>query len=131
MPVTLLFDARHRVLLARFDGAVTDETVKEMVAAARGFAEREGPCPAIADFTAVTRFDVGAEFIRSLAQARPVMAGHKRLLVAPSDAIFGTLRMFEMHQSAGGDEPVVVRSLARAYSTLGIAEPDFKPITGS
>jgi hypothetical protein len=56
------------------------------------------------------------------------MAGHKRLLVAPSDAIFGTLRMFEIHQSMVGDEPVVVRSLERAYDILGMADPDFRPI---
>jgi len=129
MGVTLLFDAKHHVLLARFDGAVTAETVKDMVAEARVFAERQGPCPAIADFTAVKQFDVAADFIRSFAQARPVMAGHKRILVAPSDAIFGTLRMYEMHQSAGGDEPVVVRSLERAYELLSMAKPDFRPIT--
>jgi hypothetical protein len=27
-----------------------------------------------------------------------------------------------------GDEPVVVRSLERAYETLGMADPDLRPI---
>jgi hypothetical protein len=126
----LLFDAEHKVLLARFDGTVTAETVMAMVATARRFAERQGPGPAIADFTAVERFDVDPDFIRSLAQAPPVMVGHKRVLVAPADEIFGSLRMFEMHQSAGGDEPLVVRSLDRAYEVLGIKDLDFQPIIG-
>ena len=129
MAFTLLFDAGNKVLLARFDGTVTADVMRAMVAAARRFAEREGQHPAIADFSAVEHFEIDADSIRQFAQARPVMAGHKRVLVAPSDAIFGSLRMFEMHQSAVGDEPVVVRSLQRAYEILEIRDPDFQPIT--
>jgi hypothetical protein len=129
MGFQLLFDAKHKVLLARFDGLVTPEVVQAMAAAARVFAEREGPCPAIADFSTVARFDLAPDFIRSFAQAPPVMVGHKRVLVAPADDVFGSLRMYEMHQSADGDEPIVVRSLARAYDILGIAGPDFQPVS--
>jgi len=130
MGVTLLFDPRHRVLLARFEGTVTAETVQAMSTAARRFAEREGQCSAIADFTNVDHFEVEPEFLRNFAQNPPVMAEHKRVLVAPADAIFGSMRMFEMHQSSNDPGLSVVRSLDRAYETLGLIEPEFGPVTG-
>ena len=56
-----------------------------------------------------------------------MVGGHQRVLVGASDAVYGTLRMFEMHQAPEGGV-LVVRSLARAYEVLGVVHPDFQPV---
>ena len=128
MAFQLLYDATNKVLMARFTGIATDRDVSAMTEAARRFVQRNGACSAIADFSPVESFAVTVEFIRELAKASPIMAGHRRMLVGPSDTIFGSLRMFELQQARDGDHATVVRSLARAYEVLGIANPDFQPV---
>jgi hypothetical protein len=129
MGFQLLFDIGRRVLLVRFEGHVTEAALRDMSATTRRLVERQGASDAIVDFTGITRFDVSAEFVRSLAQARPVMEDFRRVLVAPADDVFGTLRMFGVHQVLVGNVPVVVRSLDRAYEVLGLDQPVFTPVT--
>ena len=56
------------------------------------------------------------------------MRGRQRILVAPQDEVFGMLRMYGLHQSALGDEPMVVRSLQEAFDLLGVRASDFQPV---
>ena len=126
MSFTLEHDRKHNVLLVRFAGTLVREGHQEMVTAVRGFVASNGPCHAIVDFGGVEDFQLDLDYIKRIAQQPAVLFGQKRVLVAPTDDIFGTMRMFEMRQSATGDEPMVVRTLAEALARLDIATPDFQ-----
>jgi hypothetical protein len=128
MPFAMSYDPNHRVLLVKFGKKLTLTSYRTMAAAVRQFVERSGMCHAIADFSGVEEFGLDLEFFRRLAQAPPVLLDQKRVLVAPSDEIFGMLRLFATHQSATGSEPMVVRTLAEALEHLGIVAPAFQPV---
>jgi len=55
-----------------------------------------------------------------------------RILVAPAGASEGFGRSFGNQQrTEGNSEPVVVATLAEAYSLLGLENPDFEPVEQS
>jgi len=128
MTCTLSFDPGRRVLLVRLGTELTRPALEDMQAAVGRFVAAHGPCPGIIDLSAVDKIDVSSEFIAALARRGAVLAGHKRVLVAPQDEIFGLSRMFGLHQAATGDEPTIVRTLQRAYDVLGIDTPDWQPV---
>jgi hypothetical protein len=128
MSFSLALNRTHNVLLVTFGKQLAREQHQEMVAAVRTLVARHGNFDAIADFSAVEAFGLDFDYLRLLAQARPVLTGQKRVLVAPGDNIFGSLRVFATRQAMAGDEPQVVRSLAEAFEHLGIDAPDFQPV---
>jgi hypothetical protein len=127
MAFTLGYDRKHNLLLITFDGTLIQEDHRAMIAAVRAFIARHGLAHAIVDFTTVAEFKLDAAYLADFARSRSVLVGQKRVYVAPTDEIFGMLRLFEMHQSATGDVPLVVRTLAEACEHLGIDAPDFQP----
>ncbi len=128
MPFRLLFDRARRVIVIRFGAAMDEPSIKRMRAAVKAFVEREGDCPAIVDFTAVTEANVAGRFVAELARAGPVIIGEKRVLVAPRPEIFGLSRMYELNQPETGDRTLVVRTLAEAYAVVGVATLDLEKI---
>jgi hypothetical protein len=129
MAFELLFDARRRVLLIRFGRRGTQQALVDMQAAAQRFVARMGGCDGIIDFSAVEEIDVASPFLTNLAQQKPVLTGHRRVIVASKEVVYGLSRMFGTQQDAAtGEAPTVVRTLREAYDVLGIAEPDFRPI---
>lgn len=128
MTFTLLLDGPSRVLLIRFEGALTRQSLETMMVAARDFAQRHGPCDGIVDFTPVTSVDLDVDYLRALGATPRIMKGKRRVLVAPQSGMFGLLRMYGLHQAAAGEEPMVVRSLAEAEELLGLTAPEFQPV---
>jgi hypothetical protein len=128
MAFALGFDRGRNVLLVTFGMLLARQQHQAMVAAVRALVARQGVCDAIVDFSAVDAFGLDLDYLRALAQAPVVLKGQKRVLVAPDDYIFGTLRVFETHQSLAGEEPMIVRSMAKALALLGIDAPDFQPL---
>jgi hypothetical protein len=124
----LLFDPVSRVLLFRMGESLTPITVGRMMAAVRAFAARHGPCPGILDLSAVVDVDLPSDFVKALANRPAALAGQRRVLVAPTDLLFGICRMFGAHQDATGDSPQIVRSLPDAYRLLGIDDVDFRRV---
>jgi hypothetical protein len=104
-----------------------------MVQGAREFAAVHGNCDGIVDFSAVEKVDIDVAYLRAYGASPRVMAGAKRVLVAPDDEMFGVARLYGLHQSnSQGEEPMVVRSLQAACDLLGLKDPDFQPlITGN
>jgi hypothetical protein len=102
--------------------------VEAMVQAAREFVAVHGNCDGIVDFSAVQKVDVDVAYLRSYGGSPRVMAGAKRVLVAPDDEMFGVARLYGLRQSTSqGEEPMVVRDLQAAYDLLGVKDPDFQP----
>lgn len=134
MSFALLFDRNHRVLLVRFGRTFTRQVLEAMVRAAREFVAVHGNCPGIVDFSAVEKVDIDVAYLRAFGGSPRVMAGARRVLVAPNDEMFGIARLYGLHQSnIQGEEPMVVRDLQAAYDLLGLKDPDFQPfeISGS
>jgi len=128
----LFFEHRHRVLLVRFSDRLTQDDLAGLYRDARAFVARHGVTRGLVDFTEVTLVDVDtAEFIRRGQQAA-VMTGQDRVYVMPRPDLFGLGRMFSTYQKISGNrEPLLVRSLAEAYTALDLAGPDFQPLSES
>jgi hypothetical protein len=129
MAFELFYDSAHRILLARFGNSLTEKSLSDMQAAGRAFAARMGSCDAIVDFSAVTAVDISSQYLASRAREKPVLSGHRRVIVASKEVVFGLSRMFGTQQNAAtGEDLAVVRTLREAYAALGVVEPDFRPV---
>ncbi len=125
------FDAANRILLARFEGQLTNESAAEYHDALGKNWRAADARAGIWDLSGVTEFALASDFLRSLAKRRPVTPGltdHPRCIVVPETAGYGLMRMFQI---AG--EPVrpnlhVVRTVDEALKTLGAQSPQFEPL---
>jgi hypothetical protein len=128
MPFEMFFDRNRKVLLVRFGRALTRQALESMVQVAREFAAVHGNCDGIVDFSAVEKLDLDVAYLRAYGGSPRVMAGARRILVAPDDEMFGVARLYGLHQSnSQGEEPMVVRNLREAYDLLGLKDPEFQP----
>jgi hypothetical protein len=130
MPYQFDFDSTNRILRGRLDGCVTDEVLKEYYRAAAGYAAQIDPLRGITDFSAVTTFDVSAETIRKLASSTPVMPDESRVRVvlAPTDNVFGLARLFQIEGENTRPHNHVVRTLREAWAVLGVHDPKFEAL---
>src|SRR5258708_36904866 len=106
MSFSLEYDGNYNVLLVSFSGTLTREEHQAMVATVRQFVAHHGPCHAIADFGADDDFKLDLDYIKNLAQSPAVLFGQMRVLVAQTTEIFGTMRLFDIHQSETVEAPL-------------------------
>ncbi|HXP46141.1 MAG TPA: hypothetical protein VN810_02630 [Terriglobales bacterium] len=126
------FDSSSGILRCRFEGDVTDESLKECYEVAGKYAALTNPGVGIMDFSSVASFNVSSQTVRSLAHRTPVMPGSRpRFLVAPSSHMYGLARMFQQYGSGIRPELHVVRTVDEAYTLLGVPEPQFAPVGGN
>ena len=124
------FDSVNKILLARFEVRLSDESLVELYSAIRQYFGSTDARGGIVDLSSVTEFSVSSESIRQLAQTKPAITDmtRPRIIVAPSPEGFGLARMF---QSSGIDtRPLlgVVRTLEEALAALDIQAPHFEPL---
>lgn len=130
MNYTIEFDPRNGLLQCRMSGEVTDELMKAAYSAIREQAMRTHIRGGVLDVSDVTSFEVTPQFLRALAREVPALPDPNvpRVVIAPSDYMFGMARMF---QTLGEDtRPLlhVVRTRREAYALLGVLEPKFEPV---
>jgi hypothetical protein len=126
---TLHFDALHKVLLTRFDGAITRANLETLRDDARKFAARHGNCDGIIDFTGVTDVGIDVAYVRALGRRPRIMSGARRVLVAPQPEMFGLSRVYGLQQDGvASDEPTVVHTLDEAFAFYGLSAPHFAPL---
>jgi hypothetical protein len=127
------FDSANRILLARFDGEVTDESFGEFyrfavpkVVATLATRFRGS----IIDLSKVTSFEVTPETIRALAWSRPADpdSSRVRIIVASAPNVFGLARMFAAHGEDTRPNLHVVRTLEEAYAVFGVGNPKFSAL---
>jgi hypothetical protein len=131
MAFSFEFDAAAGVVLARFEGRVTDELlVRFYRVAAPSLLATTNFRGSIIDFSEVTEFDVTPQIIRALAWSRPANADSSRIrvIVAPAPNVFGLARMFASHGEDTRPNLHVVRTLEQAYAVCGAVDPKFEPI---
>jgi hypothetical protein len=124
------FDSANSILLARFEGRLTDESLKEFYRVAGERWTTTNPRAGIADYSAVTEVAVSAEFVRQLANQEPTadVDGCPRLIVAPHTHAFGLARMFQITGETRRPLLSVVHSIDEAFAALGVQSPHFEPL---
>lgn len=130
VPYHFDFDPIHRIARFRLEGHFSDKEVREYYAAATRFATLTNPAAGLLDASGVTSFDVSSETIHELASLPPNIAGLHvpRVLIAPSPAVFGMMRMFGMLGERTRPNLHVVRTEREALAILGVVNPRFEPV---
>jgi hypothetical protein len=120
------FDPVNKILLARFEGRLTDESLAELYEAIRKYSTATDACAGILDLSSVSEFVVSAKLIYQLANREPAMADattRPRFIVAPATAVFGTSRRFQLMRWSKRPLLRVVRTLDEAFAALGHSIP--------
>lgn len=127
--IVYLVDHQHGVLMARFEGALTDQSIIELDESLRQYVETHGMCRGILDLSHVTNASVTMSFLVQRAQANPLIAG-QRVFVGLSDHVYGLLRLFQTYQgiTTSQQPPIVVRTMEEAYSQIGLESSNFEPV---
>jgi hypothetical protein len=119
-------DPENKILLARFEGRLTDELLTELYGAIRKYSIATDANAGIADFSSVSEFAVSTKHIHRLANREPAMphaTTRPSFIVAPSPAMFGTARMFQLMRWSKRPLLKVVRTLDDAFAALGHSIP--------
>ena len=128
MGFVLDFDATNNLLRVTLEGRVTDPILLDAYTSVARYVETHGPCRAIVDVSAATKFDVSSHAIRDLTRRPPAIPkGYMRVFVAPLDSMYGMVRMFQILTELTRPELHVVRSVNEAYRLLRVESPKFGP----
>ncbi|MGO9576966.1 MAG: hypothetical protein ACLPTQ_21865 [Terriglobales bacterium] len=125
------FDPANKILLMRFEGPLTDESLAELYRAIRTYSIATDARAGIWDYSSVTEIAVSAEHIRQLASQEPAMPDatrRPRIIVAPTAVGFGLSRMFQIAGESKRPLLRVVRTLDEAFAALDIQSPHFEPL---
>jgi hypothetical protein len=125
------FDPANKLLVGRFEGKLTDESLSEFLRAIRRYSTTTDARLGIADYSAVTEFAVTSEFIRYIANNEPAMPDatkRPRVVVFPATAGFGIGRMFQIMAEPKNPLLKVVHTMNEALAELGVQSPCFEPL---
>lgn len=121
------FDSKTRIIRCRFEGGITDQTLKDYYGVAAKLVASKVPNAGILDLSAVTSVDISPQTVRELANSTPTIPDltSPRFIVAPSPRLFGLARMFELQGQETRPNLHVVRSAKEVWVILGVEEPQF------
>jgi hypothetical protein len=117
----------NKVIRARVEGVVTDESLKEYYGSASKYGCLNPTFSGICDMSAVSFVAISSQTIRELGKLPPAVPNPDipRCIVAGSPAMFGMARMFELEGGATRPNLHVVRTEREALALLGITKPRF------
>jgi hypothetical protein len=125
------FDSANRLLVGRFEGKLTNESLSEFLRAIRDRSTATDARAGIADYSSVTEFAVSSDFIRDIANREPAMPDatrRPRVMVFPATAGFGIGRMFQIMAEPKNPLLKVVHTIDEAFAELGVQSPQFEPL---
>jgi|SRR5271167_3007714 len=125
------FDPVNKILLLRFEGPLTDESIVESYWAVRKYWAEADARMGIVDFSSVTEVALSSNLIRQLANLEPCMPDatrRPRLIVAPKTHVFGLARMFQIMGERTRPLLSVVHTVDEAFAALGVRSPHFEPL---
>jgi hypothetical protein len=124
------FDAEHKILLMRFEGPLTDESLTDVYRAIRMYATATDANAGIWDFSSVTKFAVSSEFVRYIGRLEPVAPNltRRRFIVVQHSLAYGLARMFQIIGEPRNRRLKVVYSLDEALTALSTPSPRFEPL---
>jgi len=125
------FDPVNRILLARFEGQLTNESAEEYHEALGKNWRATDARAGIWDLSGVADFAVASDFLRNLARRKPITPGlidHPRYIVVPETAGYGLMRMFQIAGESSRPGLHVVRTVDEALTALGAESAHFNPL---
>jgi hypothetical protein len=129
MGFAMTFDAGNNVLCVTLEGPVTDSFLRDLYTALTRYVAARPPSHGIMDFSGATKFEVSSNTTRQLAQSSSAIPPeYMRVLVAPQDSVYGTLRMFQMLGETNRPNLHIVRTMDEAYRLLRVQTPQFSPV---
>lgn len=115
------------ILRLTLKGEMTDQAVLELWTKGVPVAASYSSCRLIVDTTEVTRFGVSTRAVTTLAKKHsPDLP--MRVVVAPSDLLYGTSRMFQTLTESTRKNVHIVRTMQEAFKVLGVESPKFVSI---
>jgi hypothetical protein len=132
MALRFEFDAENKILLVRFEGRLTDESLTEAYQEIRKYSTASDARAGIVDFSSLTEFAASSSVVRGLARLDPALpdAHHRpRCIVAPATHLFGIARMFQIAGESKRPSLTVVHSISEAFAVLGVRDPHFEPFS--
>jgi hypothetical protein len=112
----------------RFEGELTENLLSEYYRDGKRHAPPDTR-GAIFDLSAVTSIQVESAAMQELANRPPIISDPiPRFIVAPSDLAYGLARVFQSYGGRTRQALHVVRTIAEAYSGLGITAEHFTPL---
>ena len=126
--IELFFERDRRVLMVLYGKDLILANIEELDEMLTRFVAREGTADTLVDFSRFSGRVCAPDLINRAKNKPTLMAAHKRVIVAPHDVTFGTMRAYSTHLGLRGEVgPLVVRTIAEAYGFLGLENPRFEP----
>jgi hypothetical protein len=125
------FDPVNKILLLRFEGRLTDESLSEIHRTARIHWAATGARAGIGDYSSATEFPLSAELVRTLARQgapMPEPTEHPHFIVMPNTTGYGLARMYQIVGELSQPLVHVVRTLDEALAVLGVQSPHFESL---
>ncbi len=117
-------DEPQQVVWTRCWGTLSDQDVVTQQAALRADPKFRSSLNQFVDASAVTDVAVSIEMVNQMGVSTLFAPASRRAYLVGKDALYGLVRMYEMHQAARGGETVrVFRDREVALAWLGINEP--------
>ena len=126
MPHRFEFDSEARVLLAILEGAMHGWEISVAANEITPHFDDLRLSAVIADFTAVTDFDVAGAMIRLQSKRDvAVVRNTHYVLVVPQTHMFGLARMYELSADPPFPHLQIVRTREEAFASLKLSSPKF------
>jgi hypothetical protein len=125
------FDPVNQILLLRWEGRLTDESLAEAHQAAQRHWAATDARAGIADFSSVAQFALSAEFVRTLARQKPAMPDATKnplFIVMPTTVGYGLARMYQIVGERAVPLVNVVHTMGEALAALGVKSQHFEPL---
>jgi hypothetical protein len=123
------FDPVNKILLARVDGRVTDELLKQLCSAARKYWAATNAHAGIGDYSSVTEFDLCNELVRALPKQKspmPDATTSPLVIVMPMMVGYGLARMYQIVGETTLPLVNVVHTMDEALAALGVQSAHFE-----
>ena len=122
MPRDLKIDPQLKLVHSIYYGELEDSDLSEQRFEISNHPGFRPDFSYILDLTGVTRLKVSTAAVRECATSPSLFVRDAiRVMVAPSEAVFGMSRMYQMLAEESRPNIQVVRSLEEAYRALGIS----------
>ncbi len=128
VPFKFDFDPVHRVLRCIYTGRLTDDELRQSHADTARYVQRIDPLAAILDLSGVTVMQLSPSTVQQLASdAAPIPdPSRPRVIIAPSNLLYGMSRMYQIVAEAARPKLYVVRTMREALTEIGVEDPQFQ-----
>lgn len=125
------FDPTNKILLGRFGGRLTDQSLAQFYSAVRKYSRATDARAGIFDLSHVTEFAISTDNARNLAHQEPAMPDTSRrpsILVASTLRGQGLARIFQITGASRRPLLQIAKTMDEALASLGVESPHFEPL---